>query len=146
MTDPVVAADGHTYERRAIAMWLQRSDKSPLTNQKLPTKALVPNHMVKSAIKEWVYMRRAAGLEVPEMEEAEAEGDGCGGTSPGRAARAAALLRSGDAEQAARGAGMAEELAGSGEEGVALLMAQDGMLEALLGAAGRGPRAAAAGL
>ena len=31
MEDPVVAADGHTYERTAIAEWLEHHDLSPLT-------------------------------------------------------------------------------------------------------------------
>ncbi|KAL9183065.1 LOW QUALITY PROTEIN: hypothetical protein ACHAXT_004852 [Thalassiosira profunda] len=35
MIEPVVAADGHTYERHAIARWLHTSDKSPLTGEVL---------------------------------------------------------------------------------------------------------------
>ncbi|KAK9816505.1 hypothetical protein WJX72_001230 [[Myrmecia] bisecta] len=31
--DPVVAADGHTYERSAIAEWFSRHDTSPMTNE-----------------------------------------------------------------------------------------------------------------
>ncbi|CAI6010866.1 unnamed protein product [Closterium sp. NIES-65] len=31
MTDPVVAADGFTYERYVIEQWLERNDKSPIT-------------------------------------------------------------------------------------------------------------------
>ena len=32
MEDPVVAADGHTYERRNILRWLQHSIHSPTTD------------------------------------------------------------------------------------------------------------------
>ena len=52
MDDPVVAADGHTYERTAIARWLQSSDKSPLTGSVLPHKNLVPNYMLLSSLQE----------------------------------------------------------------------------------------------
>lgn len=52
MRDPVVAADGHTYERSAIARWLMQSDKSPLTGSVLPHKDLVPNYMLLSSLQE----------------------------------------------------------------------------------------------
>jgi U-box domain len=52
MRDPVVAADGHTYERSAIVRWLQSSDKSPLTGSVLPHKNLVPNYMLLSSLQE----------------------------------------------------------------------------------------------
>ena len=44
MRDPVVAADGHTYERNAIIRWLCQSDKSPLTGKPLLHKELVTNY------------------------------------------------------------------------------------------------------
>jgi hypothetical protein len=47
-----VAADGHTYERGAIARWLTTSDKSPLTGSILPHKNLVPNYMLLSSLQE----------------------------------------------------------------------------------------------
>lgn len=52
MRDPVVAADGHTYERTAIARWLLESDKSPLTGSVLLHKDLVPNYMLLSSLQE----------------------------------------------------------------------------------------------
>ena len=52
MQDPVVAADGHTYERAAIARWLTTSDKSPLTGEILAHKELVPNYMLLSSLRE----------------------------------------------------------------------------------------------
>ena len=50
MVDPVIAADGHTYERTAIQHWLQGSSLSPVTRGKLPHTRLVPNMLVKSAL------------------------------------------------------------------------------------------------
>lgn len=32
MSDPVITADGHTYERAGIERWLAEHDTSPLTN------------------------------------------------------------------------------------------------------------------
>ncbi|CAF0733855.1 unnamed protein product [Adineta steineri] len=49
-TDPVIAADGFTYERSAITKWLEKNDRSPMTNQKLANKNLNPNHIVKQII------------------------------------------------------------------------------------------------
>ena len=38
MRDPVIAMDGHTYDRKAISSWLTKSQKSPKTNTLLPSK------------------------------------------------------------------------------------------------------------
>ena len=44
MRDPVVAADGHTYERRFIEGWLQeRGPVSPVTRAPLAHSNLAPN-------------------------------------------------------------------------------------------------------
>ncbi|KAH8050370.1 hypothetical protein JL722_11334 [Aureococcus anophagefferens] len=50
MEDPVIAADGHTYERRAIAAWFERRRTSPITNEALPNLGLVPAHAIRSMI------------------------------------------------------------------------------------------------
>lgn len=48
MVDPVVAADGLTYDRHAITKWLQISSRSPLTNELLAHHELVPNYLLMS--------------------------------------------------------------------------------------------------
>eukprot|EP00208_Stichococcus_sp_RCC1054_P007108 CAMPEP_0206138702 /NCGR_PEP_ID=MMETSP1473-20131121/3499_1 /ASSEMBLY_ACC=CAM_ASM_001109 /TAXON_ID=1461547 /ORGANISM="Stichococcus sp, Strain RCC1054" /LENGTH=121 /DNA_ID=CAMNT_0053532205 /DNA_START=1250 /DNA_END=1615 /DNA_ORIENTATION=+ len=48
---PVVAADGFTYEEAAIRAWLDTHDTSPLTNECMDHKRLVPNHTLKAAIR-----------------------------------------------------------------------------------------------
>lgn len=48
--DPVIAADGFTYERSAIEDWLSRKKTSPMTNQPLLHSDLVPNHAVRGAL------------------------------------------------------------------------------------------------
>ncbi len=52
MEDPVVAADGHTYERKAIEKWLSENHTSPLRIP-MPSKLLTPNFLVKSMIVTW---------------------------------------------------------------------------------------------
>ncbi|KAG8653562.1 hypothetical protein MANES_05G033900v8 [Manihot esculenta] len=55
MQDPHVAADGYTYEAEAIRGWLDSGhDTSPMNNHKLAHSNLVPNHALRSAIKEWL--------------------------------------------------------------------------------------------
>ena len=53
MDDPCVAADGYTYDRKAIETWFQENDKSPITNMTLPHKNLIPCYTLLSAIMEW---------------------------------------------------------------------------------------------
>jgi hypothetical protein len=48
--DPVVAADGITYERDYIQQWLEHHDTSPMTNQALFTKLLFPNVAIRQTI------------------------------------------------------------------------------------------------
>lgn len=48
--DPVICADGFTYERTAIVDWFQRSGNSPMTNEPLEHKGLVPNRALKNLI------------------------------------------------------------------------------------------------
>eukprot|EP01036_Dinobryon_divergens_P028336 gene28335-37268_t len=50
MSDPVIAADGTTYERICIERWLENHDTSPKTNQILPSKALIPNYSIRNCI------------------------------------------------------------------------------------------------
>ena len=56
MTDPVVAEDGHTYERGAILGWFAalrvRRVKSPVTGVTIGDK-IVPNFALKNMIAEW---------------------------------------------------------------------------------------------
>jgi hypothetical protein len=54
MTDPVTTADGHTYERKAIEQWLQEHNTSPLTNQPLEHKNLVPAIALRQAIEDFL--------------------------------------------------------------------------------------------
>jgi len=68
MRDPVVGADGYTYERSAIARWFETSRKSPVTGQTLPHTDLVPNHSVRTLLKMLIDM-----TEPPERPAEEAK-------------------------------------------------------------------------
>merc|ERR1711907_437490 len=50
--DPVLALDGHTYERAAIQHWLSEHGTSPMTNLVLPSMVLVPNLAIRREIED----------------------------------------------------------------------------------------------
>lgn len=51
MTDPVMTADGHTYEREAIEHWLESHNTSPLTGLPLSSHVLTPNTQLLAQIR-----------------------------------------------------------------------------------------------
>uniref|UniRef100_W5KAU8 WD repeat, SAM and U-box domain-containing protein 1 n=1 Tax=Astyanax mexicanus TaxID=7994 RepID=W5KAU8_ASTMX len=54
MKDPVIAADGYSYEREAIESWINtKTRSSPMTNLPLQTTLLTPNRTLKMAICRW---------------------------------------------------------------------------------------------
>ncbi|KAF0699121.1 Aste57867_10277 [Aphanomyces stellatus] len=53
MADPVVACDGHSYDRSSITRWFRDNNTSPITNATVQHKQLVPNHALKQAIHEF---------------------------------------------------------------------------------------------
>ena len=58
MEDPVIAADGHTYEREMIKRWFNENRrkeyiKSPATGKNLSDRRLIPNQAIKKVIATW---------------------------------------------------------------------------------------------
>ncbi|XP_063329836.1 WD repeat, SAM and U-box domain-containing protein 1 isoform X1 [Pelmatolapia mariae] len=54
MKEPVIAADGYSYEKEAIESWISTKNRSsPMTNLPLLTTLLTPNHTLKMAIGRW---------------------------------------------------------------------------------------------
>jgi U-box domain len=53
MDDPVVCADGHSYDRVNIERWLAASNRSPKTNLPLAHNNLIPNLALKKAVDEY---------------------------------------------------------------------------------------------
>ncbi len=55
MRDPVVCADGHTYDRPNIEQWFATGhDTSPNTGARLPHLSLVPNHALRNSIEDYL--------------------------------------------------------------------------------------------
>jgi serine/threonine protein kinase len=52
--DPVVATDGHTYEREAITQWLQQRRVSPMTREPLSLDKIIPNRVVKKMVDDFI--------------------------------------------------------------------------------------------
>jgi hypothetical protein len=60
--DPVTAADGHVYERKAIERWIssQSVPKSPVTNVALASNVLYPAHFVRKVLQSYASADAAA--------------------------------------------------------------------------------------
>ncbi|NXC39246.1 WSDU1 protein, partial [Penelope pileata] len=55
MKDPVIAADGYSYEKEAMENWISKKRRcSPMTNLPLHTLMLTPNRTLKMAISRWL--------------------------------------------------------------------------------------------
>ena len=54
MEDPVICADGMTYERKEIRRWFLHHTTSPKTNQQLSNLTLIPNYAIKSGIDKYL--------------------------------------------------------------------------------------------
>ncbi|XP_006880863.1 PREDICTED: WD repeat, SAM and U-box domain-containing protein 1 isoform X2 [Elephantulus edwardii] len=55
MKDPVIAADGYSYEKEAMESWIGKKKRtSPMTNLVLPSLVLTPNRTLKMAINRWL--------------------------------------------------------------------------------------------
>ena len=70
MQEPVLAFDGHCYERAAIEAYLKEHNKSPITGDKAMTTMVFPNHSLKSKMVAFIEAESAGEEEVPQ------EGDG----------------------------------------------------------------------
>ena len=51
--DPVLAADGFTYDRAQIEAWLRKHNTSPVTGAEMRTKRLVPNYPMRIQIQQY---------------------------------------------------------------------------------------------
>ncbi|CAM2712428.1 unnamed protein product [Rotaria socialis] len=50
--DPVLAEDGHTYERQAIVQWIRQNGTSPITREPLHEKNLRTNYTIRKLVEE----------------------------------------------------------------------------------------------
>jgi hypothetical protein len=61
MSDPVVAADGVTYQRDAITDWMHLRDVSPVTGRHLGSAVLQPDFQLRAAIASEVAKVQSSG-------------------------------------------------------------------------------------
>lgn len=67
MSDPVILATGHTYDRSSIEKWLDQGHKTcPVTGMRLRHLELVPNFALRSAIADWA---AANGVQLKQREQ-----------------------------------------------------------------------------
>lgn len=64
MNDPVISADGHSYERKEIEFWFASHRKSPKTGNDLSDLRLIPNIALRQLIDDF---RTKHGLPVPQL-------------------------------------------------------------------------------
>lgn len=53
MEEPVIAEDGHTYEKAAIVEWFRNRNSSPMTNERLKSTQVIPNVLVHAIISDF---------------------------------------------------------------------------------------------
>ena len=58
MVDPVIAEDGHSYEKKEIERWFREHHRSPKTNQPIGT-TLTENHALRNVIQDWQRAKQA---------------------------------------------------------------------------------------
>ncbi|GFR43439.1 hypothetical protein Agub_g4521, partial [Astrephomene gubernaculifera] len=79
MREPVVASDGFSYERAAIARWMDAGRlASPMTNLPFTSRLLFPNNVIMSAIKEWRQQHQQPDPTAVAAQAAEAVAAGAG--------------------------------------------------------------------
>jgi hypothetical protein len=82
MLDPVIARDGHTYERAAIERWFASNPlgqpsgtRSPMTNERLESHDLMPNRALKRLIADWCSCAAGAGRQATRSAKPGAQQD-----------------------------------------------------------------------
>ena len=54
MHNPVIASDGHSYEKTALVSWFAAGNtRSPKTNGEMDTSLMLPNHSLRNLIQAW---------------------------------------------------------------------------------------------
>ncbi|EDQ92110.1 uncharacterized protein MONBRDRAFT_22946 [Monosiga brevicollis MX1] len=72
MVDPVVAADGFSYERESIARWFEEHTTSPMTGKELPSRILLPNHALRIVIRDFCEQKGVQLADLPVQQELSA--------------------------------------------------------------------------
>jgi hypothetical protein len=74
--DPVLAEDGHTYERSAVVRWFDTGNaRSPVTNEELAGRTVLPNHALRKLVDAYRAQLGVALLAVCAEEEEESRAE-----------------------------------------------------------------------
>ena len=98
MLDPVIAADGQTYERAAIEHWLRSHGTSPLSGQRLEHMRLTANHLVRRlcAVEREKLAAHVTASSAPALVAVERGRGQLGGRGRGRGGRGSGRLSKAD--------------------------------------------------
>ena len=69
MVNPVLTADGNTFEKSAITDWLNSNNKSPVSGLPLPSRTLKPNYALRLVLDDYKAILKELGIPVPERKE-----------------------------------------------------------------------------
>ena len=106
--DPVITADGMTYERSAIEKWLEHNFTSPSTNAELPHRHVVPNFALRALLSSRCTELEDASDELARVRRALRAAQQACASAPHarrRSARPRCAARRGGGSGARRGAG-----------------------------------------
>jgi U-box domain len=86
MFDPVLDAEGNTFERSALFQWLKHSPTSPVSRQPLNERMVTSNNALRDTIHEfmgsaWVLQRKTVEETKPEKRMKVEQGDSCIGNA-----------------------------------------------------------------
>ena len=56
LVDPVIATDGYSYERQAMASYLQQHNRSPVSKKPLASKNVTPNYAIKTLLMDQTWL------------------------------------------------------------------------------------------
>jgi len=69
MVDPVIAQDGHTYERKNITEWVEKNGTSPITREPLSKDIIIPNRVLKSQIEQYLASKKDKKPSKPKVQK-----------------------------------------------------------------------------
>lgn len=69
MQNPVLTADGNTFEKAAITDWLNSNNKSPVSGLPLPSRTLKPNYALRLVLDDYKAILKELGIPLPARKE-----------------------------------------------------------------------------
>jgi len=73
MKDPVIAQDGHTYERTNITNWLDKHGTSPITRENISKDIIISNRVLKGQIEQYLEKKGGVVKQKPQKKKKESK-------------------------------------------------------------------------